>query len=324
MTLNIDNDALSFSEVQKHFALLKADRENSHKTGQWCGRRRQLMTGRLLAVGVPLTALGTAMITAPADCPPEKLMRAEEPSERRFSFARTLASVAPGKDYVEHRGFRFQKLEESDGSGLIIQHADGRSVDTPMPAWRATLDDFGGTVTVFSDHIAPTIKTRMADGTVRNLVMDPSLADEGPLTFAQWHEKQGCPPAIVIHADYKGVIRPAPTTDESRLRLSGILSTRTDDTSLYQATEECFRSADTYSRMVSVVVGQSNWAKDPFLRLPYTSNNGEPVDARTREHLLKKDIAMMAPFVAFEDWRERIRNGPVIRLSRQSHQCMIF
>jgi hypothetical protein len=43
-------------------------------------------------------------------------------------------------------------------------------------------------------HVAPTVPVRMADGSIKDMVMDPSIAD-GPLTPEQWRALQNLPGA---------------------------------------------------------------------------------------------------------------------------------
>ena len=76
-------------------------------------------------------------------------------------------------------------------SPLAPVRPDGSAVTFPNPN-----ANFQRTPVHWTYHVAPLIPVRHADGTVENMVFDPSISDR-PLSEAQWRNIQGNPPNLM-------------------------------------------------------------------------------------------------------------------------------
>jgi len=93
---------------------------------------------------------------------------------------------------IENKGIDCQKLWYFDrnwgtggaASSLHPHTPDGSAVSFP--------DATAGKPVTWVYHVAPTVKVKKADGTIQDMVMDPSLADR-PLTNDEWKAIQGTP-----------------------------------------------------------------------------------------------------------------------------------
>ena len=92
------------------------------------------------------------------------------------------------KYWLYNKNFDNPKLSTSD---LKPKKADGSRVTFPDPSGM-------GQPVKWVYHVAPLVKVKMADGSIEDRVMDPSIAD-GPVTKAQWRKIQGDPVGAYDH-----------------------------------------------------------------------------------------------------------------------------
>jgi hypothetical protein len=308
-------DAVSMARARELFDILKADRSIPHSAGQWCGKRAETAQGRLLEQGVPPGAIGTAYLQAPEG---QEMHVAPPPGVPLFSFSQTLAKVSPGQDHIVQDGFVFTQDTRGGRNGLVITRADGEELETPRKGWEATLGDNGATESRFGDHVAASIRVRTPEG-VKTMVLDPWLCD-GPASFAAWHERQGAPEGIAVNADWKGAMRPVPTTPQSVERLSGILHTQATPDAVNAAIDgvmDLRAKGDflPYREMLQGAYGERfpGAARNPNMPVKYTDGEGNPLSGQPLTDAVTANARILEPYVAFCAFRDAHYDGAGVR-----------